>query len=289
MVLLLLYEERWNVSLLGIEFGDYCNSLVRTSRPAARRTGRFRHRDAIALLILSGGPGGGGRLPWLTTSFLLCDQLATPVVMPFCLFCISLTSVPFESTPCVCIRSATPNAHHAPSENTGTMPSRAALRPLAAPSLLLLRASAPALPAVPCHQTIPKRAAAHHRPYSSLSSSSSQSGSSQSPPPRTPSSADEMPDPPPSRWYGELHRRIGKCILFGCDPSQVATAGTILGALATEWRSLLAGSEGFLTGARRGLEGQQVVWGEQDSFVRSSKKKKRLPNKRNHHCCLLSV
>lgn len=28
----------------------------------------------------------------------------------------------------------------------------------------------------------------------------------------------------------------------------------------------MAGSEGFLTGGRRGLEGQQVVWGEQDSF-----------------------
>lgn len=37
-------------------------------------------------------------------------------------------------------------------------------------------------------------------------------------------------------------------------------------ALATEWRALMAGSEGFLTGGRRGLESQQVVWGEQDSF-----------------------
>lgn len=56
--------------------------------------------------------------------------------------------------------------------------------------------------------------------------------------------------------------------MFGCTPSQIATASTVLGALAIEWRSLMAGSEGFLTGARRGLEGQQVVWGEQDSFVR---------------------
>ena len=39
-------------------------------------------------------------------------------------------------------------------------------------------------------------------------------------------------------------------------------------ALATEWRELTAGSEGFLTGGRRGLEGQKVVWGEMDSFVR---------------------
>lgn len=41
----------------------------------------------------------------------------------------------------------------------------------------------------------------------------------------------------------------------------------MLRALATEWRALAAGAEGFLTGGRRGLEGQQVVWGEMDSFV----------------------
>ena len=46
-------------------------------------------------------------------------------------------------------------------------------------------------------------------------------------------------------------------------------AAGVLGALATEWRGLVAGSEGFLTGGRgrRGLEGHQVAWGEQDSFV----------------------
>lgn len=54
--------------------------------------------------------------------------------------------------------------------------------------------------------------------------------------------------------------------MFGCSPAQVAQAGVILRALATEWKALSAGSEGFLTGGRRGLEGQQVVWGEQDSF-----------------------
>lgn len=29
----------------------------------------------------------------------------------------------------------------------------------------------------------------------------------------------------------------------------------------------MAGSEGFLTGGRRGLDGREVVWGEMDSFV----------------------
>lgn len=75
-------------------------------------------------------------------------------------------------------------------------------------------------------------------------------------------------EPPPKRWPSDLRARIGKCILFGCSPAQVAEAGAVLRALATEWRALVAGSEGFLTGGRRGLEGQQVVWGEMDSFVR---------------------
>lgn len=78
--------------------------------------------------------------------------------------------------------------------------------------------------------------------------------------------ADAIPDPPPQRWLSDLHARLGKCIMFGCSPAQVTQAGGILNALAAEWRRLSAGSEGFLTGGRRGLEGQQVVWGEQDSF-----------------------
>ncbi|TGJ83959.1 hypothetical protein E0Z10_g4803 [Xylaria hypoxylon] len=43
-------------------------------------------------------------------------------------------------------------------------------------------------------------------------------------------------------------------------------AAKIIGTLAREWRVLSAGSEGFLTGGRGGLEDQQVVWGEMDSF-----------------------
>lgn len=90
----------------------------------------------------------------------------------------------------------------------------------------------------------------------------------QQPPSRRPfSSSTSVPDaPPPSRWLSDLHARIGKCIIFGCSPTQISTTGGVLHALATEWRALMAGSEGFLTGGRRGLEGQQVVWGEQDSF-----------------------
>ncbi|ROV93117.1 hypothetical protein VSDG_07361 [Cytospora chrysosperma] len=79
-------------------------------------------------------------------------------------------------------------------------------------------------------------------------------------------SADASPGPPPQRWLSDLRARLGKCLVFGCSPAQVTEAGLVLRALADEWRGLLAGSEGFLTGGRRGLEGQQVVWGEQDSF-----------------------
>ena len=64
-----------------------------------------------------------------------------------------------------------------------------------------------------------------------------------------------------------MRSRIGKCIIFGCSPAQVSDAGVVLRALATEWRELTAGSEGYLTGGRRGLEDHKVVWGEMDSFV----------------------
>lgn len=55
--------------------------------------------------------------------------------------------------------------------------------------------------------------------------------------------------------------------MFGCDSGQIARAAAVLRALATEWRELLAGSEGFLTGGRRGLDRREIVWGEMDTFV----------------------
>ncbi|KAI1120629.1 thioesterase-like superfamily-domain-containing protein [Nemania abortiva] len=75
-----------------------------------------------------------------------------------------------------------------------------------------------------------------------------------------------LPPLPPPRWVSDVRTRVGKCIMFGCDAAQVQRAAQILGTLAREWRVLSAGSEGFLTGGRKGLEGQQVVWGEMDSF-----------------------
>ncbi|EFX00054.1 hypothetical protein CMQ_7056 [Grosmannia clavigera kw1407] len=75
-----------------------------------------------------------------------------------------------------------------------------------------------------------------------------------------------VPPLPPARWLSDLRTRIGKCIIFGCTQSQIREAAGVLRVLATEWRQLTAGSEGFLTGPRRGLEGQKVAWGEMDSF-----------------------
>lgn len=65
------------------------------------------------------------------------------------------------------------------------------------------------------------------------------------------------------RWLSDLKRRIGKCVTFGMKSAQVEEAGFILKEIARDWRELVAGSEGFLTGkTRKGLHRQSVVWGE---------------------------
>ncbi|KAK4645727.1 hypothetical protein QC761_204110 [Podospora bellae-mahoneyi] len=76
----------------------------------------------------------------------------------------------------------------------------------------------------------------------------------------------QLPPPPPKQWIPDLRARLGKCIIFGCTHSQITRASSVLKALSTEWKSLVAGSEGFLTGGRRGLDGRQIAWGEMDSF-----------------------
>lgn len=55
--------------------------------------------------------------------------------------------------------------------------------------------------------------------------------------------------------------------MFGITPAQTEEAGSILQEISTNWRELVAGSEGFLTGPEyRGLFRQEVVWGEMDSM-----------------------
>lgn len=59
--------------------------------------------------------------------------------------------------------------------------------------------------------------------------------------------------------------------MFGMKPEQVDEASGILRDLAKDWRNLVAGSEGYLTGKGRvGLQSHSVVWGEQDTMVSRS-------------------
>ena len=70
------------------------------------------------------------------------------------------------------------------------------------------------------------------------------------------------------RWLSDVKQRIGKCITFGLGAEQTTEAGLITQEIARDWRELLAGNEGFLTGPkRRGLFRHRVVWGENDSMV----------------------
>jgi hypothetical protein len=55
--------------------------------------------------------------------------------------------------------------------------------------------------------------------------------------------------------------------MFGMTPAQTHEAGLILGEMNRDWRDLVAGSEGYLTGKEwRGLFRQEVVWGEMVSM-----------------------
>jgi len=75
----------------------------------------------------------------------------------------------------------------------------------------------------------------------------------------------------PARWLSDLKSRLGKCIIFGLSNAQIDEAGNILRIVAQDWRELVAGSEGFLTGrARAGCEGREVVWGEMVTMRKSS-------------------
>ncbi|KAF2849293.1 Thioesterase/thiol ester dehydrase-isomerase [Plenodomus tracheiphilus IPT5] len=69
------------------------------------------------------------------------------------------------------------------------------------------------------------------------------------------------------RWLSDVKTRIGKCVMFGINKEQTQEAGSILHEVNQDWRELVAGSEGFLTGEEwRGLYRQEVVWGEMDSM-----------------------
>ncbi|KAK3066498.1 hypothetical protein LTS18_001673, partial [Coniosporium uncinatum] len=65
------------------------------------------------------------------------------------------------------------------------------------------------------------------------------------------------------RWLADLRQRVGKCIQWGLQGTQAGEAGSICREIAQDWRELVAGSEGFLTGEdRRGLYRHAVAWGD---------------------------
>ena len=76
----------------------------------------------------------------------------------------------------------------------------------------------------------------------------------------------------PGRWLADLKQRVGRCMSFGLTKTQVDEAGDILKVVAKDWRELVAGSDGFLTGkGRAGFESREVEWGEMVSIVNGQK------------------
>lgn len=70
-----------------------------------------------------------------------------------------------------------------------------------------------------------------------------------------------------TRWLSDVKRRIGHCITFGLKPEQTVEAGSILEEISRNWRQLVAGSEGYLTGPkRRSMFRRPVAWGDMDSM-----------------------
>lgn len=108
---------------------------------------------------------------------------------------------------------------------------------------------------------------------SSASSSIHSRSHSTKPKPSSPShiQPDRNSAPPPSQFLAHTKQRIGKCIIFGLSQEQTRKAGELLKILGEEWRELVAGREGYLTGRKRaGLRRQKVVWGEMDCMVGDS-------------------
>ncbi|KAK4040211.1 thioesterase-like superfamily-domain-containing protein [Parachaetomium inaequale] len=110
-----------------------------------------------------------------------------------------------------------------------------------------------------CRRAASSSGRMHRRPFSAVTARANFSTTAPDPP-------ETIPLPPP-RWTTDLPARIGKCLAFGCNTQQVSQAAAVLRTIATEWKELLAESEGFLTGGRRGLESREIAWGEMDTFA----------------------
>ncbi|EER24279.1 hypothetical protein CPC735_056490 [Coccidioides posadasii C735 delta SOWgp] len=94
------------------------------------------------------------------------------------------------------------------------------------------------------------------------------SGQAAQPSPRSSASTSPENYKLDSKWLSVTKKRLGKCLQFGLQPEQVRAAGDILKQVTRDWRELVAGSEGFLTGEdRRGLFRHNVVWGEMKQWL----------------------
>lgn len=69
------------------------------------------------------------------------------------------------------------------------------------------------------------------------------------------------------RWLSDVKARLGKCIMFGMNNTQVNQAGLLLEEVARDWKQLMAGSEGYLTNPKRaGITSTLIEWGSQDTM-----------------------
>ena len=72
---------------------------------------------------------------------------------------------------------------------------------------------------------------------------------------------------PSPKFLSDTKARIGKCLTFGLPTELLPKATRILATLATDWRSLTIGTEGYLSSPHRaGLYRHPIVWGEQDTM-----------------------
>jgi len=85
------------------------------------------------------------------------------------------------------------------------------------------------------------------------------------------STTSESSSPQPSinaKSLALLRTRVGKCIGFGLPAEQFERASAVLRVLATEWRGLLAGYEGFMVAKEKGGGWRRKVeWGDMVSSL----------------------
>lgn len=71
-----------------------------------------------------------------------------------------------------------------------------------------------------------------------------------------------------TRWLAETKARLGRLFFHGTTPAEATEAAAVLRNLTDNWRSYVAGAEGFLVNPlRRGLFRHAVAWGDMDSMV----------------------